>query len=259
MPGLPQELIDRIIDHVRDRTSLKACSLVCSRWSPRSRKHLFVQVEFASQRDLERWCACIHPGPLGLSSLVRCLFLSKDPESSSSFPWLHSSVLSDAASHFQSFSALQAFGMLQWDLSADRVSSMFHSFGSSLENVTILILGDVIVHPSILTTFLSHFPRLYDLTISAILYGTLGGTVDLGHEFRADIIPTHPHGRLSISHMVTNQESKWVFDAVILLEPRFHRVALAHVTYDGWRDYWPLIEACAESLEGLSIFAGATG
>ena len=50
MPELPQELIDRIIDHVDDTTSLKACSLVCSQWSPRSRKHLFVQVEFTPQK-----------------------------------------------------------------------------------------------------------------------------------------------------------------------------------------------------------------
>jgi len=49
MSRLPQELIDRIIDHVDDRKSLKACSLVCSRWSHRSRKHLFTQVEFASK------------------------------------------------------------------------------------------------------------------------------------------------------------------------------------------------------------------
>ena len=135
---------------------------------------------------------------------------------------------------------------------------MFRSFGSSLENVTILILGGVIVHPSILMTFISHFPRLYDLTISAILYGTLDDSVDLHHEFRADVIPTHPRGRFSVSHMSTYQMLKWVFDAVILLEPRFHRVALAHVRYDRWRDYWPLVEGCAELLEGLIIFADAT-
>jgi len=36
MSGLPQELIDRIIDHVDDRNSLGACYLVSSRWPPRS-------------------------------------------------------------------------------------------------------------------------------------------------------------------------------------------------------------------------------
>ena len=213
-------------------------------------------MEFASKRDLEHWCACIHPGPLGLSSLVRFLFLSEGPCSppyASSLPWLRSSVLSDAASHFQSFSALQALVILEWRLSTGRVLSIFHSFGSSLENVTILILGDVIVHPSILTTLLSHFPRLCDLAISTIFYGTLDDTVDLNH-----VIPTHPHGRFSVSHVPTYQVSKWVFDAVILLEPRFHRVTLAHVSYDRWWDYWSLIEACAESLEELDIFADAT-
>ncbi|EJF64777.1 hypothetical protein DICSQDRAFT_52376, partial [Dichomitus squalens LYAD-421 SS1] len=39
---LPGELVDRIIDHLyNDASSLKATSLVCKTWLPRSRFHLF--------------------------------------------------------------------------------------------------------------------------------------------------------------------------------------------------------------------------
>jgi len=103
--GLPQELIDRT-------KSLEACSLVCSQWSPRSRKHLFTQVGFASQRDLQRWCACIRPEPLRPSSLVEDLTLSENHFSHTlpSSPWIHTSTIIDAAPHFQSLFALRALG-----------------------------------------------------------------------------------------------------------------------------------------------------
>jgi len=194
MSGLPQELIDRIIDLVNDRETLKACSLICSQWSPRSRKYLFAQVEFTSQTDLERWCARTRPGRSGLSPLVEVLTLSGYHPSftSPSSLWLRSSVsiLTDATSHFQSFSALRALEVQRWYMSTDRMPSILHSFSSSLENVTRLTLGDVTIRSPTLGMFVSHFPRLDNLSISAIR--TLDDTGDLYPGFRGEIVPTHP-------------------------------------------------------------------
>ena len=52
---------------------------------------------------------------------------------------------------------------------------------------------------------------------------------------------------------------KWIFKAITLLELRFHRVTLAYANYKSWGDYWPLVEACAGSLEELRIITDATG
>ena len=149
MPELPQELVDRIIDHVDDRNSLKACSLVSSRWSARSRKYLFVRVEFRCEEDLQRWYACISPGPSWPSSLVEHLTLPEH-KPLSTLPCLHPLVLSNAAPLFQSFSALRVLEIWNWRMSTDRVSPMLHSFGSSLENVTHLTLGSVAIYSSTL-------------------------------------------------------------------------------------------------------------
>ena len=137
---------------------------------------------------------------------------------------------------------------------------MLHSCGPSLENVTRLKLGHVVVHPSTLAMFVSHFPHLDDLSISTVRLPTmLDGTGDLRYEFHADIAPTHPRGKFSVSDIPTHQAPGGVFEAITLLEPRFHQVSLAHVNYDTWRNYWPLIEVCAGSLEELYIFAAGTG
>jgi len=252
MSGLPQELIDHIIDQAHDRESLKACSLVCSQWSARSRKHLFVRVEFAFIRDLQEWCARIRPGTSGLSSLVEDLSIAEHCRSPTLFSpsWLRQSTISDAASHLQSFSGLRALEIWTWEMSTDQVSTMLHSFGSSLQNVTRLSLCYVIVHPSTFAMFVGHFPRLNDLFIDPL--GSLDDTGDSYRGFHVDIVPTYPRGEFSTSHH-PDQLPKGVFEVITLLEPRFHRVSLKGVNCGAWRDYWPVIEACAGSLEELHI------
>ena len=140
-------------------------------------------------------------------------------------------------------------------MSTDKVSSMLHSFGSSLQNVTRLSLYNAVVHPSTLAMFVSHFPRLNDLSIK-FLFDHAGDSYRGSH---ADIVPTYPHGEFSASHYPMGQLPKGVFEAITLLEPRFHRVSLTGVNYGPWRDYWLVVEACAGSLEELHILAAETG
>ena len=143
-------------------------------------------------------------------------------------------------------------------MTVDCVSSMLHSFGSSLENVTRLILKDIYVHPSTLAMFVSHFPCL-DISASK-LSGTLDATDSSLSGVRADdTVPTHPRGGFYASDILKYQVPKGVFEAITLLRPRFRRIILTYDSYNAWRDYWPLIEACAESLEELHIFADTTG
>ena len=259
---LPQELIDHIIDHVDDRDGLKACSLVCRQWSARSRKHLFVEIDFTSVENLRRWCACIRPGPLGPSSLVENLVLSGFDSSSTSLSTsgLYPSTLFNAIFHLQSFSGLRVLMIWEWRMTTDCVSSMLHSFGCCLENVTRLTLGQIVIHPEILAMFISHFPRLDDLSISTIgLPRALGHARDPHREHRIGIVPTNTRGKFHASGIPACRVPKKIFEAITLLKPRFHKVTLTHINYDAWRDYWPLVEACGESLEELHILANGTG
>ena len=53
---LPPEILDYIIDLLYDeRKTLKECCLVSKSWVPRTRKHLFAEVEFQSAAELESW------------------------------------------------------------------------------------------------------------------------------------------------------------------------------------------------------------
>ena len=141
---------------------------------------------------------------------------------SPSSPWLRSSILilTDATSHFSVL--FRASGAGGSKMPTDRMPSILHSFGSSLENFTRLTLGNVTIHFLTLGMFVSHFPRLDNLSISAIR--TLDSTGDLYPAFRGEIVPTHPRGKFSVSSLSTYQVPKGVFEA-ITLEPRFHQVS----------------------------------
>jgi len=53
---LPPEILDYIVDHLYDeRETLKQCCLVSKSWIPRTRKHLFADIKFSTDRDLEAW------------------------------------------------------------------------------------------------------------------------------------------------------------------------------------------------------------
>ena len=55
-PDLPEELLDHIVDLLHDDSdALQSCCLVAKSWIPRTRKHLFSNVEFLSLNRLEAW------------------------------------------------------------------------------------------------------------------------------------------------------------------------------------------------------------
>jgi hypothetical protein len=57
LPSLPPEILNLILDHLRDEpTALRACCVVSKPWSHQTRKHLFARVEFhASKAHIELW------------------------------------------------------------------------------------------------------------------------------------------------------------------------------------------------------------
>ena len=142
-------------------------------------------------------------------------------------------------------------------MSTDQAPLILRYFGPSFANVTRLTLGDVGIRPQSLAMFIIRFPRLADLSIHwSHPHTTFDPPNDLHDEF--DVIPTRPCGTFSVSN-IFNFQVAGVCKVITLLEPRFRRVTFIFFTYPAWRDYWPLVEACAGSLEELCIIAAEAG
>ena len=55
-PHLPAEMLDHIVGHLEDtEDALRNCCLVSRSWIPRTRKHLFADIEFYTAESLESW------------------------------------------------------------------------------------------------------------------------------------------------------------------------------------------------------------
>jgi len=55
-PCLPPEILDCIVDLLHDNpNALKRCCLVSKSWTPRTRKHIFVNIRFEEDANLESW------------------------------------------------------------------------------------------------------------------------------------------------------------------------------------------------------------
>jgi len=53
---LPTEILDHVVDLLRDtENALRNCCLVSKSWIPRTRKHLFTDVDFLTEKQLESW------------------------------------------------------------------------------------------------------------------------------------------------------------------------------------------------------------
>ena len=55
--SLPPEILDLIVDHLRDKPSaLKKCCVLSKSWVPRTRRHLFARIRFHyARRSIESW------------------------------------------------------------------------------------------------------------------------------------------------------------------------------------------------------------
>jgi len=55
-PRLPAEILDHVVDHLYDaKHTLRNCCLVSKSWIPRTRQHLFADINLKTTKNLESW------------------------------------------------------------------------------------------------------------------------------------------------------------------------------------------------------------
>ncbi|KAF9651966.1 hypothetical protein BDM02DRAFT_322138 [Thelephora ganbajun] len=171
---LPQELIDTIIDNLRNNpASLRACSLVAQSWTSRSQRHLFSAVVIWSD-TLHLWHKNISPSSDSVSSYIRDLSLSANEGSRD--PRFSPNLLNLAHEHFASIQELESLKLFRWTLvNWECYTRSFGSLSMSLHELQLIqptsdttallslatfffrIERIVIISPSILSTDTSNF------------------------------------------------------------------------------------------------------
>ena len=156
MKGLPQELIDEIINHLdpNDSWLLKNCSLVARSWTPASQKRLFETFEVLSWK-LEECRKDISPENMLVQHVRRLRY----HDYGGRFPPTHTSALRD---YFRSFRRLERLFFYGTSIRCfpEEPIELFSTFKNSLSNIT---LWNCDVTEDALATVIDHFPKLTTL------------------------------------------------------------------------------------------------
>jgi len=73
---LPTETLDHVVDLLRDTEyALRNCCLVSKSWIPRTRKHLFANVSFLTDKALESWKEAFPDSSTSPARYTKALFI----------------------------------------------------------------------------------------------------------------------------------------------------------------------------------------
>ncbi|KAK0499174.1 hypothetical protein EDD18DRAFT_64795 [Armillaria luteobubalina] len=173
--SLPQEIIDAIIDELKDyKYDLKSCSLTCRSFVPQTRIHLFASIELSSNRRCQQFMAMRSSSPHDhLSAHIRSLTINFRRSDLTARHLLN--VITNLTVHHITLEHLN------WsNLTSDMQKALCTSF-PQIHSISLIhtIFPD---YPTVYG-FLSGFPELKNLSLSDAHVLTTGD--HMGHELRS--------------------------------------------------------------------------
>lgn len=237
-PPLPQNVIDTIIDHLRDKpVDLRACSLVAKNWKSRSQCHLFREIQWTTE-IISGWCQHIPPRSDGLAGHTIDLMVVS---------LLEQDILAPIKDYFTSFCNVTSLTLqdLNFDdplFDPNEVPVYFGHLKLGLTSLTLINLGGSCGR---LLSFTSFFPHLEYLAVF----------------FPDDLIPPDPtidleyrplRGTLFLrGHLNRHTSLIKLLSGARLLQ--CHTIRLEHWGRMGVEDFNSLLASCSKSLEVLNV------
>ena len=158
---LPPEILDHIVDDLRDKPkALQDCCLVAKSWIPRTRKHLFANIEFSSPEKLKSWKKAFPDSSSSPASYTRTLSVK--------FPQAVTAADAEEGGWIQTFSRVVH---LDLDTNATRPNDSevslapFHGFSPVLKSLC--IFSTLLPHSQIFG-FVHSLPLLEDLSLTVL-------------------------------------------------------------------------------------------
>lgn len=237
-PRLPSEILDDIVDFLHDDSeALHRCCLVLKPWISRTRKHLFADIKFQSDNDLDSWKKTF-PDPMNSPARhTRTLTIECDPGDTGEGSWI------------QSFSSVERLVVnYTWaiiDITHLRAPVPFYTFAPSLKSllITALLLPD-----SQILDFVRSLLVLEDLTLIC------DGVIDADASNRPTITSTSPPLTGSLELFVSDGLA-WILRPLVELPGglRFRKLELAWCCELDLSLVMELVTACSDTLECLDI------
>ena len=159
-PHLPPELLNYIVDLLHDDPdALKKCCLVSKSWIPRTRKHLFAEVELSTEEHLESWKNTF-PDPS--TSPVR---FTKSLRVESADVVEAAGV--EAGGWLRGFSHIVHLGVETQDMDPGEMVISLTPFHGLSDTIKSLRVGSIFLPPSWIFDLILSFPLLEDLAVTS--------------------------------------------------------------------------------------------
>ena len=166
---LPPEILDLIVDHLHDKpTTLRASCLVSKSWVPRTRKHLFDQVNFSPRGSTpESWMQTFPDPSNSPARYTRTLYLSDIK--------VVATAISDALPWIRAFNNIVNLRVNPVERRYGHQISFtqFHGISPTLKSIN---LSYNLVQPSEVLDLVCSFPLLEDLTLFSVTPRPKGNT-----------------------------------------------------------------------------------
>jgi hypothetical protein len=250
-PRLPAEMLDRVVDQLRDtEDALRNCCLVSKSWIPRTRRHLFTDIRFPTLESLISWMRTFPDPSTSPAHYVKNLSVT--------YPQLFTDPDAEAGNWIRWFSCVVHLEVGRNGLSIGQSRSLvpYRGFSPAIKSLRLIF---AILPPGILNLILS-FPLLEDLAVIAFSE-PLSDSDDDPHWLPATAQPSSPP-RFTGSLEVHLKGGKNSFARRLLSLPggiHFRKLALTWLEEEDPSLMTALIEKCSHTLESLDIFHSLLG
>ena len=256
MPGphLPPEILDYIADLLRDDLeALEKCCLVSKSWIPRTRKHLFAEVELSTEEHLESWTKTF----LDPSTSPVCFVKSLRAECAHVIE--AAGAGGEAGGWLGDFSHIVHLGVETRDMYPDGLVVSLAPFYGFSRTIKSLRVGSFFFPPERIFDLILSFPLLEDLTVTR--YGI---SVDDGGGPDGPSIPVQPSSppMLTGSMELCLEQGLGPIASRLLSLPsgiHFRKLALTWHRGEDISLTMALVEVCSHIIESLSITCNLRG
>ena len=235
-PPLPPEMLDLIVDHLRDEsTALKSCCLVSRSWIIRARRHLFARIEFRDSRTstLESWMKTFPNPSNSPAHHTRSLSIFRLPTFSARGP--------NTRAWICAFRRLEHLNICAFFCASIRGPLLpFHGISPTLRSLSI-------------TSFAAPVPEVFDLVCSFPLLDDLELSSVIGYKPDTWTIPSTSPKLTGTLHVGKLSGTKSIIRRLLELPDGLHFSKIladcfceAELTID-------LVPRCFETLETLQI------
>ena len=241
-PRLPLEILDYIVDLTHDKPeTLKACCLVAKAWVPLSRKHLFANIRFGHEGDLELWKQAFPDPSNSPMHHTHTLAISSTPVARSAGDWIQA---------FSRVTTLDLCGNVnRCPRDSDVPLAPFYKFAPTLKSLHVYSIS--LPYPELFTLVRSS-PLLEDLTLSGH-DAWFGGNDDLYEP--QPVVPSASPAFTGTLDLAVHGGMEYTARQLLGLPNGLHfrRLRFLGVEEEEVRWIMELLTACSDTLECFAV------